>query len=201
MERRKRKTALAGAAFTNSSGDTTKLILPRASDARRNSNRQLAFGVTGTPGARDAEGDRAAGVPAAVVLAKDVRVAWVEWLAPNFANGEACYFTGTYSDDYGLANGLMLARNVHKDWARFLEAFGFEGKWICGVEQHRYRDILHLHAILGGEWSEVERKLIKAWWSVDRGHAKSLPVLDKCASYVTKYALKHDTDSFEWRLT
>jgi len=143
-----------------------------------------------------------------VVLAKDVRGAWVEWLAPNFADGEACYFTGTYSDDYGLANGLMLARNVHKDFSRFLKSIplrmlgdvGGIGRYIVGVEQHRHRDILHLHAILAGEFDGSDRRWLKEWWQLDRGYARALPVQDGCASYVTKYALKGDTDSFEWRL-
>jgi len=168
---------------------TSRLIL-RGSCARRN----VARGSDTTRPQVHVEG-----VPAAVVLARDVRGAWVEWLAPNFTEG-ACYFTGTYCDEYGVANGLMLARNVHKDWRRFLDEFGFEDRWICGVEQHKHRDILHLHAILGGEWSDKQREWLKRWWQVDRGFARSLPVLDGCASYVTKYALKGDTDSFEWEL-
>lgn len=131
---------------------------------------------------------------------RDVRECWMRWLSPHFNDNEACYFTGTYSDDYGLPNGLMLARNVHKDWNRWLETWGFDGKYIIGVEKHRYRDILHLHAILSGPFTEEQRIWLKRWWSSDRGFARALPVLDGCASYVTKYALKGDTECFEWRL-
>jgi len=60
---------------------------------------------------------------------------------------------------------------------------------------------LHLNGILQGPFTDKQRRWVKEWWSVERGFARSLPVLDKCASYVTKYALKGDTDSFEWNLT
>lgn len=127
--------------------------------------------------------------------------AWVAWLAPTFAGNDSCYFTGTYSDKYGVPNGLMLPRNVHKDFTRFLESFQFEGDFIIGVERHRYRDVLHLHAILEGPFTPAQMRWVKEWWQAQRGHARALPVLDGCESYVTKYALKGDTDSFEWRLS
>jgi len=128
------------------------------------------------------------------------REAWVAWLSPRFPTGSA-YFTGTYSDEYGYPNGLTLARNVHKDFRRYLDSFGFEGDFICGVEPHRYRDVLHLHGILQGDFTPKQLQFLKAWWSLDRGHARVLPVLDGCASYVTKYALKGDTESFDWNLS
>jgi hypothetical protein len=124
----------------------------------------------------------------------------VSWLAPVFAGNDSAYFTGTYSDDYGESNGLMLPRNVHKDFRRYLASFDFGGRYIVGVEQHRYRDILHLHSIIEGPFTAEQLTWLKRFWSVERGHARCLPVLDGCASYVTKYALKGDTDSFEWRL-
>jgi hypothetical protein len=125
----------------------------------------------------------------------------VEWLAPVFADNDSCYFTGTYSDDYGIPNGLMNQRNVFKDWKRFLESFAWDGQFIVAVEQHRWRDVLHLHAILAGPMTDDQRAWIKTAWACDRGHARSLPVQDGCASYVTKYALKHDSDAFDWRLS
>lgn len=127
------------------------------------------------------------------------RDAWVAWLAPRFAGNASCYFTGTYSDDYGVPNGLMLQRNVHKDFARFLESFEYQGDYVVAVEQHAFRDVLHLHAILAGPFTEDQMLWVKRWWSAERGHARALPVLDGCSSYVTKYALKNDTDAFEWR--
>jgi hypothetical protein len=128
------------------------------------------------------------------------REAWVAWLAPRFPAGSA-YFTGTYSDDYGLPHGLMLARNVHHDFRRFLverELMGHE--FIDGVEQHKYRDVLHLHGIIQGDFSDLDRRLLKAEWERERGYARVLPVLDGCASYVTKYALKGDTEHFDWNI-
>lgn len=129
------------------------------------------------------------------------RDAWIQWLSPVFSGNDSCYFTGTYSDDYGYANGLMLVRNVHKDFQRFLESFDFQGRFIVGVEHHQYRDVLHLHGVLEGPFNREQLAWIKAWWQVERGYARALPVLDGCTSYVTKYALKGDTESFEWRLS
>lgn len=128
------------------------------------------------------------------------RSAWIAWLSPVFQDNESCYFTGTYSDDYGYSNGLTLQRNVFKDFTRFMDSFGFDGQYIVGVERHQYRDILHLHGILAGGFTKEQRQWVKSWWESERGFARALPVLDGCASYVTKYALKGDTDSFEWRL-
>lgn len=129
------------------------------------------------------------------------REAWVNWLAPVFAGCDSAYFTGTYGDEYGLSHGLTLARNVHKDFRRFLVERGLDDRpFISGVEHHRYRDVLHLHAIVRGSFTPDELKLLKAYWAQERGHARALPVLDGCASYVTKYALKGDTESFDWNL-
>jgi len=111
------------------------------------------------------------------------------------------YFTGTYSDDYGMRHGLMLARNVHKDFRRFLIEQRLTGHaFINGVEAHKYRDVLHLHAVVQGDFTQRDMGLLKAYWEADRGFARALPVLDGCASYVTKYALKGDSDSFDWNL-
>lgn len=137
----------------------------------------------------------------AVAGAATPREAWVRWLAPRFPQGSA-YFTGTYTDDYGTAHGLMLARNVHKDFRRFLVERALTGhEFICGVEQHRYRDVLHLHAVIHGDFTDLDRRLLAAEWQRERGFARVLPVLDGCASYVTKYALKGDTQCFDWNLS
>jgi len=127
-----------------------------------------------------------------------VRAAWVEWLAPVFTQG--AYITGTYSDEYGLANGLMLQRNVHKDVRRFFDdVLGDRtNAWVCAVERHRYRDILHWHGILAGEYGLEQLEILKDLWQLERGYARVLPVKDGCASYVSKYALKADTDAFDW---
>lgn len=146
----------------------------------------------------------AAGAATSLLLAPGCtpRDAWVAWLSPRFSDNDSAYFTGTYSDDYGFENGLMLVRNVHKDFLRFLRSNRLAGRnFICGVEQHQYRDILHLHGIIEGPFSTEQRQTLKALWSAERGFARVLPVLDRCASYVTKYALKGDTDSFEWSLS
>lgn len=156
---------------------------------------------------RDANGSRAA--EATTLLGRRMspdravspRDAWIRWLAPRFPAGSA-YFTGTYSDEYGYAHGLMLARNVHRDFRRFLvDRDLMAAPFINGVEQHRYRDILHCHAIIAGDFNDLELRLLAAEWAVERGYSRVLPVLDGCASYVTKYALKGDTEAFDWNLS
>jgi len=140
---------------------------------------------------------------ASLIMARGAtpRDAWIAWLSPVFQGNDSCYFTGTYRDDYGLANGLMLQRNVFKDWTRFLEDAHFHGRYIVAAEKHQYRDVLHLHAIIEGPHTADEMRWLKYWWQAERGYARALPVLDGCASYVTKYALKGDADAFEWRLS
>lgn len=135
------------------------------------------------------------------------RSAWIAWLEPYFADNDSAYFTGTYADDYGFAHGLMLVRNVQKDFERFCEwAQIGDRDYVCGVEPHRFRDILHLHAVIEGPFSRVERELLKERWQNGgkfgtRGFARVLPVLDRCESYVTKYALKNDSDAFAFKLS
>jgi len=138
----------------------------------------------------------------------------VGFLEPRFPEG-SLYFTGTYSDEYGVPNGLMKVRNVHRDFRRFLGDIGFAGDFVCGVEKHQYRDVLHLHGILAplpprlllaseplgdSSGASMDAAYLKGRWGADRGYARVLPVLDGCVSYVTKYALKGDAESFDWRL-
>ena len=170
--------------------------LPK-SRAQRRLERDFVTGGTGLLVPRQGE-ELGAAAASAAATARD---AWISWLSPRFSDRESAYFTGTYSDDYGLPHGLMLARNVHHDFRRFLVERGLtDRQFITGVEQHQYRDVLHLHAIIQGELTDLDRRLLKAEWEVSRGYARVLPVLDGCASYVTKYALKGDTENFDWNI-
>jgi len=128
------------------------------------------------------------------------QAAWCEWLSPLFTNG-GIYFTGTYSDTYGYPHGLMLTRNVHRDFRRFLKDQALPGRWVCGVEPHRDRAILHLHAVLEGPLTDFDERFMKAAWTHERGWCRLLPVLDGGVSYVTKYALKGDAQAFDWSLS
>lgn len=192
--------------LANHSRNTANRIRPRRNAHKRHAS-ELSVTLArlgdsgGAPRGRTAT-PRCDGDAPSLLLANGstARDAWVEWLSPVFASNDSCYFTGTYSDDYGYANGLTLVRNVHKDFKRWLESFGFEHRYINGVEAHRYRDVLHLHAVLEGPFNQAQLDWLKAWWQVERGFARALPVLDGCTSYVTKYALKGDSDSFEWSL-
>lgn len=144
------------------------------------------------------------------------RSAWIAWLEPYFADNDSAYFTGTYNDVYGLSHGLMLVRNVQKDFERFCEwARIGDRDYVCGVEPHRERDILHLHAVIEGPFNEPQRRMLQSEWDsrswtcelngvvmkAPRGFARVLPVLDRCESYVTKYALKNDSDAFAFKLS
>jgi len=71
-------------------------------------------------------------------------------------------------------------------------------RYFLGVETHRHRSVLHLHAVLDFAPSEANLHRLKVFWEVHRGWAKVLPVRDGCASYVTKYALKGNVDNFSW---
>lgn len=133
-------------------------------------------------------------------IAANPRESWVRYIAPRF-DESACYFTGTYRDEYGTSHGLMLCRNVHKDFRRFLYTLGLDDRqWVSAVERHQYRDILHLHALIEGSFTPEQRHFLKHLWERERGFARALPVLDGGASYVTKYALKGDSDWFDWEL-
>jgi len=128
-----------------------------------------------------------------------VREAWVDYLSPFFPNG-SCYFTGTYSDDYGFSHALMVPDNVQKDFRKWLKLWGISADFICAVERHKYRDILHCHAVIAGNYTSDQLAFLQKDWGLDRGFARSLPVLDGCFSYVTKYALKDSVECFDWRL-
>lgn len=130
--------------------------------------------------------------------------AWVGLLGPHFDTCSAVNLTGTYSDAYGESNGLMLVRNVSRD---FLRAIRHErpvgtAPWCIGIEQHRTRrDILHFHAMVGGEWSEADIASLKAYWGFSRGWcvAKAVSDVGGCVAYCAKHLLKRDApDNFDF---
>src|SRR5665811_145654 len=135
---------------------------------------------------------------------RDLLESWGWFLEPDYGSGQACNLTGTYSDDYGYSHGLMLARNVIKDFQRFRRSIGRSHEAACiGVEHHpsTNRAILHFHALISGDWTEDELKRCKADWS-SRGWAVAQHV-DKregCIQYAAKHLLKQGSDDnfFFW---
>lgn len=123
---------------------------------------------------------------------------WADWLAPHFGQGQACNLTGTYSDEYGYPHGLMLARNVIKDFEAFRRSIGRQTDPACiGVELAPQgwitgRTILHFHALLGGVWSPEQLQAAQDRWCLDRGWAKAKTVTDRagCVEYAAKHLLK-----------
>jgi len=126
-------------------------------------------------------------------------------VANHMTGSGDCFFTGTYSDPYGYAHGLMKSRNVIKDFERFLVSQELENhNWVCAVEVHVFRDILHLHALISGVGEFADRvELQKAWRSSGRGQQVTAdPLQDKGIWYATKYALKgQNAADFEWSWT
>jgi hypothetical protein len=112
------------------------------------------------------------------------------------------FFTATYSDAYGYPHGLMKARNVLADFRRFLVSQGIDHlDWVCAVELHKFRDILHLHALISGLGDfETRCALERAWRESSRGQQVTAdPLLDRGLQYCTKYALKGvDAAEFDW---
>jgi hypothetical protein len=132
--------------------------------------------------------------------------AWVQLLGPHFDDRSSVNLTGTYSDEYGTSHGLMLVRNVARD---FRAAIAHERPdvflpWCIGIEQHNTgRDVLHFHAMVGGDWSEAQMQRLKAYWDNTRGWSVAKPVSDAggCVGYCAKHLLKRGCDdTFDFQL-
>lgn len=133
--------------------------------------------------------------------------AWVELLGPHFDASSSVNLTGTYSDSYGESNGLMLVRNVSRD---FLRALAHERPdvwlpWCIGIEQHNtHRNVLHFHAMVGGDWSDEQIASLKAYWDFSRGWSVAKRVSDSggCVAYCAKHLLKRGSeDNFDFSVT
>lgn len=150
--------------------------------------------------------EAAASKAAAIAGLKPRRVdplldAWVGFINEHMDTGGAAFFTGTYSDPYGYANGCMLGRNVLKDFTRFLEAMQMaDAPWVCCAEVHESgRDILHLHALVGNLADGRSRYGFESAWVDSRGWASCHPLLDGGVRYCSKYALKsYESSMFDW---
>jgi hypothetical protein len=132
--------------------------------------------------------------------------AWVQLLGPHFDATTSMNLTGTYSDSYGESNGLMLVRNVARDfrWAIAHERPGEFLPWCIGIEHHRTgRNVLHFHAMVGGDWTEAQMASLQAYWLYTRGWAVAKPVSDSggCVGYCAKHLLKRGAeDNFDFQL-
>lgn len=131
-----------------------------------------------------------------------VLVAWCGMVQEHMDPDGSVFFSGSYSDQYGLPHGLMKARNVVKDFKRFLVAEGLQNhEWVCAVERHKYRDVLHLHALISGAGDFHRRvELEQAWRASGRGRQVTAdPLLDGGVAYCSKYALKaQEAAEFDW---
>jgi len=129
-----------------------------------------------------------------------VRDAWVSLVHQRLGGEDVCFFTGSYRDDVGYPNGFMLARNVQRDWKRFVAAYGYDTRdWVVAVEKHPSgRDILHVHALLSG-MSDTAMNELEHFWTESRGWSKAVRCHDGGVRYTCKYALKGGyTDTFDW---
>lgn len=134
-----------------------------------------------------------------------LELAWCDMVESRMSGSGDCFFTGSYSDSYGYAHGLMKSHNVIKDFIRFMTYQGLEDhNWVCAVELHKYRDILHLHALISGLGDFSDRvNLEHSWRASQRGfQVTAEPLLDRGIAYCTKYALKgQNAADFEWSWT
>ena len=136
---------------------------------------------------------------------QDVLAGWVSLLGPHF-DGDSVNLTGTYSDGYGYSHGLMLPRNVMRDFARAIEHErpGVFLPRCIGVEEHNTgRAVLHFHAMVGGVWSDDDRARLEAYWLFSRGWAKAKAVSASggCVGYCAKHLLKRGAaDNFDFQL-
>jgi hypothetical protein len=123
---------------------------------------------------------------------------WVRLVQENLVDRPLVFFTGTYSDAYGMSHGLMLPRNVQADFKRALKRAGLGDRaYINAVEPHRLRSVLHCHALV--EATESEATLLRHVWD-ERGWSSAPECTDGGVSYCCKYALKSSTaDAFDWR--
>jgi hypothetical protein len=129
-----------------------------------------------------------------------VRDAWVELVRERLGSERVCFFSGSYRDDYGYPHGLMLARNVQRDFKRFLTEYGYDDcDWVCAVERHPSgRDILHCHALLSN-MTDCEMVGLEHDWTESRGWSKAVRCHDGGVRYTCKYALKGADDTlFDW---
>jgi len=131
---------------------------------------------------------------------------WVSLLGPHFDADSSCNLTGTYSDDYGRDHGLMNERNVRADFIAALkhERPGTFLPWCVGVEKHNTgRDVLHFHAMVGGDWSQDDMDALKRYWDSTRGWSVCKPVAASggCVAYCAKHLLKRGAaDNFDFQL-
>lgn len=148
-----------------------------------------------------AQAASAAAAAARPLRADPVRDAWIEMLLPHFSDADCCFFTGTYSDEYGYPHGLMLPRNALADFRRFLADEGYQDNaWVVCAEPHQCRPIWHHHALLAGVDAAAGAHL-KAAWVSSRGWADAPPLHDGGVCYATKYATKSGNEVlFEWNL-
>lgn len=130
------------------------------------------------------------------------RQAWLSYLAPRFSDGT--YLTLTFADtpnDPTNTRGLNHPEVVSRHIRQWLLNIGCESDFIFGIEPHRYRDILHAHGIIAQPTTQPQRDFLQQSWALKHGFAKVLPVTDGCVSYVTKYALKGNTECWDWNLS
>jgi hypothetical protein len=130
---------------------------------------------------------------------QDILDCWVGLLGPYFDESSAVNITGTYRDDYGESNGLMAVRNVLRDFARAVRhERPDEGlARAIGVERHNTgRDVLHFHAMVGGDWTSEQIESLKRYWDFSRGWSVVKPVSDLggCVAYCAKHLLKRGAE-------
>lgn len=115
--------------------------------------------------------------------------AYADWFQERFPEG-ATFATLTYSDKAGHKHNAYSPkacfRDVHK-WLKLLN-YGGESVWVC--EPHRWRDILHLHGVMGPLSPERNNEAFTLWLRT-RGRCQLRVATPGAIPYVCKYAFKN----------
>lgn len=108
--------------------------------------------------------------------------AWLQEFPLHF------FVTATWSDKAAQERYIYADRSAVRDFLAFLRDVRFTGQYFGVVEDHRHRDVLHIHALL-----EDQGQYMKWYWQewfASRGLFRSVPAEPKAFGYVAKYILK-----------
>lgn len=136
--------------------------------------------------------------PAGAPTGRATAAEYGRWFGRTFTGSQAAYATFTLSDDAARTMRVFTGRQALRSVRAFLRRYGVT-TFVCTVEPHRHRSTPHVHALLMLPAGMTRTMLWAHWRAATESHARILPVLDGCASYVTKYVLKDATaDSMDW---
>jgi hypothetical protein len=125
---------------------------------------------------------------------KEVLDAWGDWLATLAPWNWFATFTFRSLDDGSGDRGFGRIAWYESAWANFVREL--DGplqhvQWVRAYERHKWRDDLHIHALIAGV-GDVERRTAWRWWFDRYGVNRILPYAPERggARYIAKYVVK-----------